>query len=73
MADIPADAQRSEDGHYWWDAQSNEWKLIDDGAGGDANTADSGDSNASGITKVAQLGQLAALMDQAEQGVEDTA
>lgn len=29
MADIPADAPRSEDGHYWWDG--SQWQLIDQG------------------------------------------
>jgi hypothetical protein len=27
MADIPADAPRSEDGHYWWDGA--QWQLVD--------------------------------------------
>jgi hypothetical protein len=27
MADIPADAPRSADGHYWWDG--TQWQLID--------------------------------------------
>jgi len=27
MPDIPADAQRSEDGNYWWDG--NQWQLVD--------------------------------------------
>ena len=26
MADIPADAPRSEDGHYWWDG--SQWQLV---------------------------------------------
>lgn len=39
MAEIPADAPRSEDGHYWWDG--SQWQLIDQGqpAQGQAQTA----------------------------------
>ena len=29
MAEIPADAPRSADGHYWWDG--GQWQLIDQG------------------------------------------
>jgi len=29
MAEIPAGAPRSEDGHYWWDG--GQWQLIDQG------------------------------------------
>ncbi|HEX9336187.1 MAG TPA: hypothetical protein VF892_09880 [Pseudonocardiaceae bacterium] len=29
MADIPADAPRSEDGHYWWDGA--QWQPVDQG------------------------------------------
>jgi hypothetical protein len=25
---VPDGAQRSEDGHYWWDAGANEWKAV---------------------------------------------
>src|SRR3954454_2146145 len=27
--DIPADAQRSEDGHYWWDETNQQWQAVD--------------------------------------------
>ena len=27
MAEIPEGAQRSEDGHYWWDG--SQWQLVD--------------------------------------------
>lgn len=30
--DIPADAPRSEDGHYWWDG--TQWQLIDQSQNG---------------------------------------
>ena len=30
MANIPEGAQRSDDGHYWWDGQ--QWQLIEEGA-----------------------------------------
>lgn len=33
---VPPDAQRSEDGHYWWDTTANEWKPVA-GAQGDAD------------------------------------
>ena len=32
MADIPADAPRSEDGHYWWDG--SQWQLVDQAQSG---------------------------------------
>ena len=31
MADIPAGAQRSPDGNYWWDENSQAWQLIEGG------------------------------------------
>jgi hypothetical protein len=34
MAEIPADAPRSEDGHYWWDG--SQWQLVDQAQGGQA-------------------------------------
>lgn len=39
MTEIPADAQRSEDGNYWWDG--SEWQLIDQSqaAGGQGEQA----------------------------------
>jgi hypothetical protein len=43
MANVPEDAQRSPDGHYWWDGAK--WQLIDDGtASGTTSSTDSGDS-----------------------------
>jgi hypothetical protein len=39
MAEIPADAPRSEDGHYWWDG--SQWQLVDQAqSGGQAQGAD---------------------------------
>jgi hypothetical protein len=35
VADIPAGAQRSDDGHYWWDEPNQAWQLV---AGNDAGT-----------------------------------
>ena len=37
MADIPADAPRSEDGHYWWDG--GQWQVIDQGQQGQGQPA----------------------------------
>ena len=31
MADIPAGAQRSPDGNYWWDEHAGAWQLIEGG------------------------------------------
>jgi hypothetical protein len=42
VPDIPADAQRSDDGNYWWDG--NQWQLVDqsqaDQSQGDQSQAD---------------------------------
>lgn len=32
MANIPEGAQRSDDGHYWWDGES--WQPVDESAAG---------------------------------------
>ena len=37
MTEIPADAPRSPDGHYWWDG--DKWNLLDQTAGGAAAQA----------------------------------
>ena len=29
MAEIPAGAQRSPDGHYWWDENAQAWQLVE--------------------------------------------
>ncbi len=56
MAQIPADAQRSEDGQWWWDG--SQWQPVgspagaDAGAGGDASAATAAfafDNNGLGI------------------------
>jgi len=31
VADIPAGAQRSPDGNYWWDEHAGAWQLIEGG------------------------------------------
>jgi hypothetical protein len=41
MANVPEGAERSPDGHYWWDGA--QWQLIDDGTG-TTTTTDTGDS-----------------------------
>ena len=38
MPDIPADAQRSPDGNYWWDG--SQWQLVDQSSGDAASSAD---------------------------------
>ena len=35
MADIPAGAQRSPDGNYWWDDTAGAWQLIEGGPAAD--------------------------------------
>jgi hypothetical protein len=43
MANIPEDALRSDDGHYWWDGE--QWQLIENGTGTDTTAAtDTSDS-----------------------------
>jgi hypothetical protein len=37
MAQIPPDAQRSDDGQWWWDG--SQWQPVDQGAGGAADAA----------------------------------
>ena len=39
MADIPAGAQRSPDGNYWWDEQAGAWQLIEGGGAAPAAAA----------------------------------
>jgi len=38
MANIPEDALRSDDGHYWWDGEK--WQLIEQDAGAAGGTDD---------------------------------
>jgi hypothetical protein len=42
VGNIPEGAQRSEDGHWWWDDQGQEWKAVDqaDQAGQQNGAAD---------------------------------
>jgi hypothetical protein len=37
MTQIPPDAQRSPDGHYWWDGEA--WQLIDQAQAADPAAA----------------------------------
>ena len=41
MSPVPEGAQRSEDGHYWWDG--TEWKPVDGAAAGATNGGQTGD------------------------------
>lgn len=72
MTEIPADAQRSEDGHYWWDTNSNEWKPVESGdATADPTAAGGeGDANAGQSTEIPDL---TAFMEQAEQATQELA
>jgi|SRR5437660_1146556 len=45
MPDIPADAQRSPDGNYWWDG--SQWQLVDNSDPGASPRADPGSASAS--------------------------
>ncbi|HEU5333086.1 MAG TPA: hypothetical protein VFU73_09985 [Actinocrinis sp.] len=48
MPDIPADAQRSPDGNYWWDG--TQWQLVDNAGNGAGPSAD--DSSSSSSTSI---------------------
>lgn len=45
MPDIPADAQRSPDGNYWWDG--TQWQLVDQSEAQAAQSTDNGSAPAS--------------------------
>ena len=46
MSQPPAGAQLSEDGAYWWDDQSQQWQLVDSGAGTSSSEAGPSSSSA---------------------------
>lgn len=39
MTEIPAGAQRSPDGHYWWDEHAQDWRLVADSSSAAASAA----------------------------------
>lgn len=39
MAVQPPGAQVSEDGHYWWDEQAQQWQPVEDGAASTASSS----------------------------------
>lgn len=51
MPEIPANAQRSPDGHYWWDG--TQWQPLDTSSG-QAQSADPMSASASSIPAYAQ-------------------
>lgn len=63
MAPVPEGAQRSEDGHYWWDG--SEWQQVPEdervaavAAAAGGGTADSGDSSGAGQISHEELAQI---------------
>lgn len=59
MSEIPESAQRSPDGHYWWDEQNQAWQPVQPVqpvAGGDASSAAGAAASAAGDAGAGQQG-----------------
>ncbi|OLE28324.1 MAG: hypothetical protein AUG49_02840 [Catenulispora sp. 13_1_20CM_3_70_7] len=70
MPDIPADAQRSEDGNYWWDG--NQWQLVDQSQAGGQSQADGSQGGADDQQSVAMTDDhFANMLAAAEQDVAE--
>ncbi|HEX5116736.1 MAG TPA: hypothetical protein VFW65_16195 [Pseudonocardiaceae bacterium] len=68
MADIPADAPRSEDGYYWWDG--SQWQPVNQGDQAGAQqgaTQQTAQQTAQPITD----DQFASMLQAAESGVQE--
>jgi hypothetical protein len=55
MADIPADAQRSEDGHYWWDG--SQWQPVDQSQGAADQAGQAGQDQGAAASSSSSDGQ----------------
>jgi hypothetical protein len=62
---MPEGAQRSEDGHYWWDG--SQWQLVPQDQSGQAPAADSSAAAAPQLSE----GQVADMMNSAEQAASE--
>lgn len=72
MPDIPADAQRSEDGVYWWDG--SQWQLVDDQSqNGGQSQADQSQGGADGQDETVALtdDHFANMLAAAEEDVRE--
>ncbi|HEY1572036.1 MAG TPA: hypothetical protein VGG05_11880 [Pseudonocardiaceae bacterium] len=66
MADIPADAPRSEDGYYWWDG--SQWQPVNQGDQAQAGAQqDATQQTAQPISD----DQFASMLQAAESGVQE--
>lgn len=70
MPDIPAEAQRSEDGNYWWDG--TQWQLVDQSRAGGQSSEDESQGGADDQQTVAMTDDhFATMLAAAEQDVTE--
>ncbi|HEX4725420.1 MAG TPA: hypothetical protein VH333_23105 [Pseudonocardiaceae bacterium] len=69
MAEIPADAPRSEDGHYWWDG--SQWQLVAAAQGGAQGQAQGGQQAAAAPAQHMTDELFANMLQAAESDVQE--